>query len=601
MTKFHELMSQLKISAVYWVDDENAEGSELSLERLIDCFISALIGASALEAKSMMGIFLKEEELRGKANSLLRILKNVDESDESKIERVTPILQELTDGIKDAAAGLAGELRKLPGPLGDAERDALKTLFSGAETTWAWNTLSFTKWETEGKQILRQHAGDESILLVVDLQNSSEKTATNGQTVLNDVATANIDRKACHLIVLTSECDIAEEFRRGRRLTNDYFVDKLQRIPVFALSKNRFTKSIEELPERMIDAFVNALERANLSLVQLEFAELMRDHFKHSIERAFSALDTVTIEELAFAVTRTSHEEGASETETLVRIMNIAQREEFKLAISSSSIIRSTILKLRKAANTPIEKKDLESDGELLKLRCAELYDKPEVINSLFSPLSPGDLFILTEEIPVLDENNVRTGDIETVEKLYVLVANACDLMLRKEGTRRLDTGMMLCVDELPATSADRQFRFELQHLDFTGIKGASTRQIELRAYKSLPLSLLDLCWTNTDGQCTWRMFEKTLYENLLGSQKLRLEILNTEYARLTRDDLLSMARPMRIGVTIEEIEEDKISSVTFSARRVGRLSDQYAAQLVSRFMGVFGRPSEEHDFSKAI
>lgn len=598
MTKFHELMTQLKVSTVYWIDDENAEGNELSLVKLSNGFVTALVEATEADAKAAMGIFLKEKALRPKANSVLEILKNEGEDEESKIDRVAPILQELTGSIENAASSLAEALKKLPGPLGEAERDALKTLFNGSEAKWKWNTLSFTKWGTEGKQTLGQHKDGDSILLVVDLQNTSEQTAANGQTVLSDVATAAIDRKACHLIVLTSECEIGDEFRKGRKLTDEFFTAKPQRIPVFALSKNRFSSSAETLPDHMVKAFVNALERANLSLVQLEFAGLMRKHFEASIDVAFNALETVTIEELAFAVMRTSQEEGASETETLVRIMNIAQREEFQIAIANSPEIRSTILKLR-SASLPIEKKDLETDSELLKLRCAELYDKPEVVNSLYSPLSPGDLFIIQTTTLKLDENGERREVPVIAEELYVLVANACDLMLRKDGTRRLETGMLLRVDE-PGKQIERQFRFELRHLEFTGVSGSSTKQIELRAYKSVPLALLDLCWTNTEGQCTWIPSGESIFEYLLGSQKSRLEILNAEYSELAAADFSSMSGPIKIIVKTDETAERKVSSAKFSVRRVGRLSDQHAAQLVSRFTGVFGRPSEEHDFSQA-
>ena len=598
MTKFQELMTQLKVSTVYWIDDENAEGNELSLVKLTSGFVTALVEATEADAKAAMGVFLKEAALRSKANKVLEILKNEGENDDSKIDRVTPILQELTEGIDNAESFLAGALKKLPGPLGEAERGALKTLFNGSEAKWKWNTLSFTKWGTEGKQTLGQHKDGESILLVVDLQNTSEQTAANGQTVLSDVATAAIDRKACHLIVLTSECKIEDEFRKGRKLTNEFFTAKPQRIPVFALSKNRFSNSAEALPDHMVKAFVNALERANLSLVQLEFAGLMRKHFQASIDVAFNALETVTIEELAFAVMRTSQDEGASETETLVRIMNIAQREEFKIAIANSPEIRSTILKLR-SASLPIEKKDLESDSELLKLRCAELYDKPEVVNGLYRPLTPGDLFIFRTASLKLDENGERTEVLEVVEELYVLVANACDLMLRKDGIRHLETGMLLRIDE-PGKKIERQFRFELPHLEFTGVSGSPTKQIELREYNSVPLSLLDLCWTNTEGQCTWIPSEESILEYLLGSQKSRLEILNAKYAELTAADFSGMISSPKIIVEVDENADQKVSSAKFSVRRVGRLSDQHASQLVSRFTGVFGRPSEEHDFSKA-
>lgn len=54
------------------------------------------------------------------------------------------------------------------------------------------------------------------------------------------------------------------------------------------------------------------------------------------------------------------------------------------------------------------------------------------------------------------------------------------------------------------------------------------------------------------------------------------------------------------ITTLIDLPEEHPASSNQFAVRRVGHLSDQHAAQLVSRFMEVFGRPSEDHDFSQS-
>lgn len=593
-------MTQLNVTAVYWIDDENAEGNELSLEKLLNGFISALIEVDEAEAKAAMGVFLSEEALRKRAGNILNILKKKDEDDNSKIDRITEIFKEMIGDINDPEIKLASALKKLPGPLGQAERSALKALFTSDGAKWQWHTLSFTKWGTEGKTAIGQHKGDESVLLIVDLQNTSEGTPINGETVLSDVAQAGLARKTCHLVVLTSECKAAEEFKKGRQLTTQFFADHPPRNPVFALSKGRFAKSEDQLATDMDTAFANALERANLSLIQLEFATQMQKHFHDSIQVAFNALETVTIEELAFAVMHTSQDEGASELETLVRIMNIAQREEFQRAIANSEEIRATILKLRGAsASTPIKKSDLESDKELLKLRCAELYDKPEVVNSLYSPLYPGDLFMIKRERPKIGEDGRRTGEKELTENLYVLVANACDLMLRSEGNRHLDTGMLLHIDEA-TQQGEKAFRFELRHLEFTGIQGSSTKQIELRKYTSVPLSLLDLCWTNSEGECKWDRTQNAPNDHLRDSQRNRLKLLNEENSELNIPEFRAMTLPLNIEFSSEENEEGLVSSISFGVRRVGRLSDRHAAQLVSRFSGVFGRPSEEHDFSGA-
>lgn len=589
MSNFLDLMSQLNIGAVYWIDDENADRSELSLEKLSKGFLAALLRADEAQAKDAMTIF-ENPDFKTRVRGILAALKNQGEDEASKIERISPILDELLSELDDAKISVVNALRKLPGPLGDTERDALRTLFNEkSDTPWKWHTLSFTKWAAEGSEIIRNHNEDRPILLIVDLQNTNEETATNGESVLSDVASSQINRKACHLIVLTSECKEKDEFKKGRSLTDEFFKATPQRIPVFALSKNRFSNDVDKLPAHMAAAFATALQRANLSLVHLEFAGLMREHFRESIDRAFVALESITIEELAFGVTRTSQDEGVSETETLVRLMNIAQREEFQLAIAGNENLRQTILRLR-GANLPINKSDLDSDKELVKLRCAELYDKSEVVNGLFSPLAPGDLFVI--------EVSSNEPEKPPLKKLYVLVANACDLMLRKDGKRRLDTGMLLPIGE-PDNDKERQFRFDLRHLDFLGIGGNSTKQIELRDYRSIPLKLLDLCWSNAQGKVEWKnTLPGDIADYLRDSQRARMIELNSLYPNFTDSDLISMAHPL--GISIEKaVSEKELTEVKFSISRVGRLSPTHATQLVSRFTGVFGRPSEAHDFSK--
>jgi hypothetical protein len=171
--------------------------------------------------------------------------------------------------------------------------------------------------------------------------------------------------------------------------------------------------------------------------------------------------------------------------------------------------------------------------------------------------------------------------------------------MLRKDGSRRVDTAMLLRLSE-PDADREKQFRFDLRHLDFIGIGGNSTKQIELRDYNSLPLKLLDLCWTNAEGKCEWRSdISRDIEEYFRGSQHERITVLNTLYSEFIDADFMAMAHPLGISFNKTMNEEKKITEVKFSLKRVGRLSPAHAAQLVSRFTSVFGRPSEAHDFSK--
>jgi hypothetical protein len=595
MDKFIALMQKLCISAVYWIDDENAANAELDIEKLASAFADALVAADAVEAKAALAPFLSEAKTRRVGNQLLTVSQDEAADLASRLEQISDLLRSAggLQQLADPAATLVQGLRKLPGPLRAAEKAALIELFKGeAKVDWHWRPLSFTKWAEGGLDVVKSHTPESPVLVIVDLQNTSEATAADGTTVLSELAAAELDRKACHVIVLTSECKTEEEFRRGRKLTEDFFAaGPAKRVPVFVLSKTRFLRNENDPRTIMADAFASILERADLSLVHLQFAEIMRAHFVRSIDIAFNALDRVTIEELMYAVTHTSKEEGVSEIETLVRLMNIAQRESFQQAIASSDALRTTILALR-SAELSIDRAQLESDVEIAKLRCAELYDKPEVINKLYSALSPGDLFVVHSERPSVENHRA------TEERVYVLVANACDLMLRGSASRRLNTGLLLRLDD--ADSKDRSFSFALPHLEFTGLPNVGRREIELREYVAVKLSVLDLCWTNDSGKCSWdpALIEE-VSNKLLPSQKGRLTALRAEYGQLGAAEIAALARPLEMVHTETLDEHGRVQAVEFHARRIGRLSHGHAAQLTSRFTGVFGRPSAEHDFSK--
>jgi hypothetical protein len=600
MDKFLELMTKLRISAVYWVDDENAVSAELDLNKLTEAYVEALVNGKDADVKAAMSSFLAVSAHRRSANEILGIASGTEEDEASKFERILALLGPLLEKVEDPMKALVDGIKKLPGPLRGAEREALISLFQqDGQANWSWKPLSFTKWTQEGKTVLEAHSPEQPVLFVIDLQNGSEATAANGLSVLHDVAAAALDRKTCHLIVLTSECKTEEEFRKGRKLTEDYFTTgPSKRLPVFAMSKNRFANNTNEINVSMASAFSNVLQRADLSLTHLDFAEIMRQHFVDSIEITFNALDRVTIEELMYAVTHTSREEGVSEVETLVRLMNIAQRESFQQAIVESERLRSTILTLR-AADLSIDRAQLESDKEIVKLRSAELYDKPEVINKLFSALSPGDIFLVQSKgpAPLVAEGTVAAEPAHLTE-LYVLVANACDLMMRSDGERHLDTGILLKLDE--PSKGEGSFKFTLPHLEFTNVPGTTSKQIELRKYTSVPLSILDLCWTNEIGECIWSAdLSKKDGNNLLKSQRFRIAAISAELLQLPVDEVLLHSTPLKAVCTIEKDDQGQLAKVTYGVRRVGRLSHAHAAQLNSRFTSVFGRPSAEHDFSK--
>lgn len=589
-------MRRLKIKAVYWVDDENSVPAEQDSERLISAFADAFVAGDEAERKTSLATLLKSDSMRDVGQQIQRIGKS-DDDDLAKTERVIAELRKFLGTVTDPKAILLEMLQKLPGPLSPQEKEELTKLFRETDDLpWSWAALSFSSWNNAYKNILNRHSVDEAALLIVDLQNGREATSLDGYEVLKQVAMAGVSRLSCHVIVLTSACSSKEEFRSGRKLTEDIF-DGAQdkRVPVFVVSKSRF--SDEQNGDAMVSAFANVLARADLSLLHLQLSREVHDHLVSSLDIAANALDRLTIEELMFAVTHTSTEEGVPEIETLARITAIAQREAFQRAIVESASLRQTLIELRNA-EISIDRSHLSDDRQIIQLRFAELYDKPEAVNGLFSAIAPGDLYSVRQmQSKPTGEGGLPDDAVEAREDIYVLVANACDLMLRPTGERNLAVGILLRLNEGASKSP---FSFELPHLDLIPLSGSSVKSLDLRQFVAVPLELLDLCWTSSDGTCSWSNAEPDgLLPKLIKSQRERYNILLEYFSGAKREDLSALAFPLAASCEIVVEGDERVARATFGVRRVGRLSYAHASQLVHRFAGAFGRPSAEHDFAK--
>lgn len=592
MTTLESLLQRLGIQSVYWIDDENASAEELDVEKLAGYLATQLVKGDETQRKQSLGKLGEYEKARPLKKLIEgRLNPNVEAMDvEGDIIKL--LMERLDKCVDDTKAVLNQMLEALPRPLNPHERQGLVSVFKDAEG-WKWQELSFAKWQEQHEAILNQHSQSaDPALLIVDLQNDREASTLTGKQVLEQWAqriAALPNQHSIYAVALTSKYKQKEELVEGRRFTNELFNEKENKpsIPVLILSKDRLATNGagDEGPASLAStAFAEALGRLRAFVLHTTLAEEVGNLFSHSIEEAFRTLQQLSIEEMLFSVSSTSFKEGTSEIDTLVRMASIAQREALLTGLLKKKSISTALIELRGLhPRNLVAAEDVDSTNGLDRLRCSEIHDPSEVVNNLFSPLSTGDIFEVTR-----DDRSVE---------YYVLASNACDLMLRgKTGKRKLDTGLLLLLE---SKSDKSESYFPLAPFPRSSPLAGQPIVANLLRMWTIPLTVLDLCWTNSKGNCIWSRDQITPDPlALLPAQHLRYEKVCEQFRPISARTKLSKVAPGIARRIVFDRDSRELKKVSFRARRIGRLASSFAAELSSKLAQAIGRPTQEHDFS---
>lgn len=590
MTTLESLLQRLRIQSIYWVDDENASPEELDVDKLADYFATQLVKGDEAQRKLALGELNRSEKSRPLGKEIGERLKVSEVDVEGDI--VELLKARLDKCVEDPKAILNQMLAALPRPLSPLERQGLVSVFKDAEG-WEWHELSFAKWQEQHEAILDQHSQSaDSALLIVDLQNDREASMLTGKQVLEHWAQRIVNSpnlRSIYVLALTSTYKQNEELVAGRRFTNELFNEEKKKpsLPVLILSKDRLSTNgdvNEDSASLVSNAFAEALSRLRAFVLHTKLAEEVGKLFLHSIKEAFLTLQQLSIEEMLFSVSSSSFKEGASEIDTLVRMASIAQREALLNGLLKKESIRAAIIELRGLhPRNHVKATDIDSTDGLDRLRCSELHDPSEVVNNLFSPLSTGDIFEITR-----DDRSVE---------YYVLASNACDLMLRSNtGKRKLDTGLLLLLE---LKSGDSESSYPLTPFPMSSPLAGQQIVANLLRMWTIPLTVLDLCWTNSKGYCIWSRDQKTPDPLvLLPAQQLRYEKVCEQFRPIFTRSKLSKVAPGIACIASFDKESRELKKANFRVRRIGRLASSFAADLSGKLAQIIGRPSQEHDFS---
>lgn len=630
MNNLNSVIKSLGFTAIYWVDDDNTKLEDIETEKLLQELVRAIEKHGSDRLSTAIGkmpgnwriplVKLKE-----------RIGKNERLPDSQRVEDLTEIIEQalraLLEQSPDVRSDLTSFLSAIDGKLSEQERQALEEVFAPKATDeYTWHPLSFSDWGAQQEAILMKHDAERPALVLLDEQNSRDKSTLDGNQILASVY-GNADRSSSFkFLVVTNTCTPAEEFQHAANLIRAIpRAPKGILSPLFAMSKSRISKAVNndriapefaepiavaeaaDIRHRMSAALIDSptaarpspttdiasvgptnelveqgagsaleqdffefLARLKVSLLNQSLTEQARSILTKAMDSAFERLSSITLHEFMYAVTRSSQSEGISELDTLLRLIGVEQRAALLDHVQTNSKLLSTLKSIREIP-VNVRKIDISNSDDLNKLRSREIYWPVGVVNKLMQPLTTGDIFV--------------TGPTGA-KRYFVLLANECDLMLRENGVRAANT---LLLAEMTSAKADPRTGAALV---YPLPEDGSLKAVYLNKFVSVPSDILDLCWTNVDGKCAWSTRKSYGLLHLLESQSARLESLKTLFSDKAYRARLALMNPFMLNTATS-----RGGRVDFNLSRLNRINAPYAQGLLTKMATVLSRPSYEHDF----
>jgi len=351
---------------------------------------------------------------------------------------------------------------------------------------------------------------------------------------------------------------------------------------------------------------VPAVRRMLLNPWRLVLLSGLEQMVKEADEEALQQLRKLDIHSLEHLVFTTSSHEGIWEPDTLLRLhANRSRRYARKKARENGEIIKA-VNAIRALAITPQVVYGSERQAARTVMR-DEWYEEGDHLNTLHLPLDLGDIFRA-------DKSN---GD----PQYFILMSQACDLMVRTNGVRPNDLVeadvLRLGIEQSDVSRPDRT------RLDYWDDPPEGKDWfVCMRPVLRFSLDVLDLCTFDAQGRAVFSGQRQLDKDRIPPSWIARLDRLDKRFAKflegyrlvmaqtehLDGEDKARLASIARSQLPLLCSNEPKLcratiegpgESVTYGISRVGRLSLPMAADLLAQFSAYNARGAFEHDLAR--
>jgi len=466
--------------------------------------------------------------------------------------------------------------------------------------------LSPSQWDAQKEQLLQDSLENRTLFLFdQDLSEAGGDREGGMKTIASLLARQDANGLLCGL--LTHTVTPESQPQQWKALSEQYGIsrDRFVVIPKLHLSQAPIL-------------FARILKFAALLP---DFAELKRQA-KEIIVRAASVaadrVDGVSIYDLDHIVFEVSANEGLWEPDMLFRLHALFHRLASRQLAHEGGTLESIAAKLRAVSGIPTRCDLFPPPSTAWALQREELYELDDYINRCHLPLELGDIF---EKV-----------DMASTKK-YVLLAQPCDLMVRRNGERQPDLCHIPVAEvatEEEASPASEEHhepqRVALaevvttekaprycEHMPYFGNSPSQKWYVNFKRIHFVRLSILDLCVFNEDGIARL-IVGGSAPSGIRPPWKARHGVLSKQFQRRVRkagvlcpdanepgevtqykkkisqeigslffgDDLFKGAVEMTNGT----------STVSFDCRRVGRVSRARALGLLMSYTSTLGRPA---------
>lgn len=259
----------------------------------------------------------------------------------------------------------------------------------------------------------------------------------------------------------------------------------IELMPIIYSSKIEGTMNLHNIFSKEEDKYAQILKND----LEKEFSNILfylkvADLFKHQVDSINEVLSKkiFNLSTINYMI-NSAINEGESPIDHILEWMNVLIRNEMELRQNND---RSLLQKYINAFNPP--NTEVPYEDELLEIGNFDIFDNH--VNSKYEMISPGDIFYLRG-------------------KYYLLVGAPCDIALRKNGTRKLNTIHLLegeVIDKIATKKINYIQRENDQYVELSNFINNGKNQVirfKLNGIISVDSRLLDVSSFNEYGKFT--------------------------------------------------------------------------------------------------
>jgi hypothetical protein len=303
------------------------------------------------------------------------------------------------------------------------------------------------------------------------------------------------------------------------------------------------------------------------------------------------------------SVLQSSYEQGESEIEVLLRILQQNHRLELAKELQSAdpaglpALLKRFRLFQLDAAEVDDEH---EVSGELKRINRAEIISDGTFVNGMLVPIIPGDVFVTaTAQKPTPQTIAAWSGELSENTDYWMLLGQLCDIVTRKNGSSNTNMGFLA-----PFNVMKRKDKIDPKQLEsgrmYALAVGEQRLKFDFRGVLSANLTALRLCSFNKDGMAYLEESDHEEVWSLASLAKAKKNALEL-FARQPQPEWLERfaigfeSNDATKKLKIDQGAEGRVFS--YPIRRVCRIRDIEANDALAALERYWRRPAKPHEY----